>query len=81
MQTMDMIVVKKKRIALIERDAGTRNNSRLTKENPSGVWSMLRSVTSVRSSSSESKFTLPFFSFFFFFFSFFCKLVDLIFCK
>ena len=56
MQTMDMIVVKKKRIALIERDAGSRNNSRHTKENPSGVWSMLRSVTSVGSSNSESEF-------------------------
>jgi len=58
MQTMDMIVVKKKRIALIERDADSRNNSRHTKENPSGVWSMLKSVASVGSSSSENLTTL-----------------------
>lgn len=56
MQTMDMIVVKKKRIALMEREAGARRNRHSRQSSASGVWSMLKSVASAATaSSSESK--------------------------
>lgn len=55
MQTMDMIVVKKKRIALIERDSRSQKNRSTKEVNTSGVWSMLKSVASGRTTSSESK--------------------------
>lgn len=55
MQTMDMIVVKKKRIALMEREAGARKNRHSRQSSASGVWSMLKSVASAATSSSESK--------------------------
>ena len=53
MQTMDMTVVKKKRIALMERDAG-RTKSRQVREDSanSGWWSRLRIMAA--SSGSES---------------------------
>ena len=54
MQTMDMIVVKKKRIALIERDVGTRKSRHVKDASTSGVWSMLKSVASVGTTGSES---------------------------
>nr|CAH0112470.1 unnamed protein product [Daphnia galeata] len=55
MQTMDMIVVKKKRIALMERDSRSQKNRNTKDTSTLGVWSMLKSVASVRVSSSESK--------------------------
>jgi hypothetical protein len=55
MQTMDMIVVKKKRIALMERDSRSLKNRNTKDTSTLGVWSMLKSVASVRVSSSESK--------------------------
>lgn len=54
MQTMDMIVVKKKRIALIEREVGSRKSKHVKETNTSGVWSMLKSVASVGTTGSES---------------------------
>lgn len=54
MQTMDMIVVKKKRIAVIERDAGSRKNRQIAEGQSSSVWSMLKSVGLSSSSGSES---------------------------
>lgn len=54
MQTMDMIVVKKKRIALMERDSRTQKNRNIKEASTSGVWSMLKSVASARATSSES---------------------------
>lgn len=54
MQTMDMIVVKKKRIALMERDSRSQKNRSIKEASTSGVWSMLKSVASVRATSSES---------------------------
>jgi len=56
---MDMIVVKKKRIALIERD-GCRKNRQNKESTTSGVWSMLKSVAMVGTSGSESKYLLVF---------------------
>ncbi len=61
MQTMDMIVVKKKRIALIERDSRSLKNRNTKEASTSGVWSMLKSVASSRANSSESKKDLLFF--------------------
>lgn len=58
MQTMDMIVVKKKRIALIERDVGTRKSRHVKDASTSGVWSMLKSVASVGTTGSENLSTL-----------------------
>lgn len=55
MQTMDMIVVKKKRIALMERDSRSQKNRNSKDTSTSGVWSMLKSVASVGVSSSESE--------------------------
>jgi hypothetical protein len=55
MQTMDMIVVKKKRIALMERDSRSQKNRNSKETSTLGVWSMLKSVASVRVNSSESK--------------------------
>lgn len=55
MQTMDMIVVKKKRIALMERDSRSQKNRNTKDASTSGVWSMLKSVASVGVGSSESK--------------------------
>ena len=54
MQTMDMIVVKKKRIALIERDAGRGKNRHVRENSGSSVWSMIKSVAMVGNSSTES---------------------------
>nr|CAG4644822.1 EOG090X06XN [Leptodora kindtii] len=54
MQTMDMIVVKKKRIAVIERDAGSRKNRQIAEGQSSSVWSMLKSVGLSSSSGSET---------------------------
>ncbi|XP_046464251.1 Golgi pH regulator-like [Daphnia pulex] len=54
MQTMDMIVVKKKRIALMERDSRSQKNRNTKETSTLGVWSMLKSVASVRVSSSEN---------------------------
>nr|CAG4650182.1 EOG090X06XN [Sida crystallina] len=54
MQTMDMIVVKKKRIALIERDAGRSKNRQIKENASSGVWSLLKSVAMVGSSTAEN---------------------------
>lgn len=59
MQTMDMIVVKKKRIALMERDSRSQKNRNTKDTSTLGVWSMLKSVASVRVSSSESKALFP----------------------
>nr|CAG4647933.1 EOG090X06XN [Moina brachiata]SVE93035.1 EOG090X06XN [Moina brachiata] len=53
MQTMDMIVVKKKRIALMEREAGARRNRHSRQSSASGVWSMLKSVASAATASSS----------------------------
>ena len=54
MQIMDMIVVKKKRVALIEREVGSRKSRHVKEASTSGVWSMLKSVASVGTSGSES---------------------------
>lgn len=54
MQTMDMIVVKKKRIALVERDARSQKSRNLKEATNTGVWSMLKSVASVRATNTES---------------------------
>lgn len=55
MQTMDMIVVKKKRIALIERAAISHKNRHVRGNSASSVWSMLKSVTSGGTAGSERK--------------------------
>ena len=55
MQTMDMIVVKKKRIAITERDSRSQKNRSMKENSNSGVWSLLKSVASVGTASSESK--------------------------
>ncbi|GLH11508.1 hypothetical protein R5R35_012040 [Gryllus longicercus] len=53
LQTMDMIVVKKKRIALVKK--GALNNGSGDGQGRSGIWGMLRNVTtSVGKSSSEN---------------------------
>nr|SVE74207.1 EOG090X06XN [Daphnia barbata] len=58
MQTMDMIVVKKKRIALMERDYRSQKSRTSKDAGALGVWSMLKSVASVGVSNSENLSTL-----------------------
>lgn len=52
MQTMDMIIVKKKRIALAKRGNALSNGSQ--NRNQHGLWGILRTVTSSVKGSSES---------------------------
>lgn len=53
MQTMDMILVKKKRIALAKR--GSMSNSGQGKNGSNqGIWGMLRTVTTVATGSTEN---------------------------
>nr|CAG4643988.1 EOG090X06XN [Lepidurus arcticus] len=52
LQTMDMILVKKKRIALLERDSHA--SSAPTDRHSAGLWGVLKSVTSVAIGPSES---------------------------
>ena len=52
LQTMDMILAKKKRIALAKKCSvinGTQSN-----QSNSGIWSMLKTVTSVNKNGGES---------------------------
>lgn len=53
MQTMDMILVKKKRIALAKRGS-TSNSAQGKNGSNQGIWGMLRTVTTVATGSTEN---------------------------
>ena len=52
LQTMDMILAKKKRIALARK--GSVVNGAQSSQNNSGIWGMLKTVTSVNKNGGES---------------------------
>lgn len=52
LQTVDMILVKKKRIALAKRDSKLKSSQ--VEGSRTGWWGVLKTVTSVGRSSSES---------------------------
>lgn len=54
MQTMDMILAKKKRIALAQRGDGLRSRDQGATGKQGGIWGMLRNVTISPASSGES---------------------------
>lgn len=57
LHTMDMILVKKKRIALAKRKSLTTNKEHLAKK--SGIWNMLSSVTVSRGSDESECSIIP----------------------
>lgn len=52
LQTIDMTIVKKKRIALIKKENKTKEKS--LEESRSGWWGMIKNVTTVGRNSGES---------------------------